>query len=589
METRREHRQQTLMSKKYFSMLLGGTLTMTVVSLLLMSDSVIAGIFIGSDAVAGVTLVTPLYTLSTFFSSVFSLGVPIMYSTEMGKFNKDRANQVFGLGVLMSLVVGVVLFTGISLFGNAYLNGSSLSKGILDQATEYLFWMRFTILIMPIEMLIAAAVYADGDESISNIANIVQGLGNIVFSVILSHFMGIRGIGLASFLFNAVSLGIFFFHFLKKTNSLQLNIYFSVGILKDVVRYSIIDSSAYLFLSVFTGLLNIFVTSHFGSEYLILVSAVTLSREFQLLFDGIGEAVSPIFSVYVGEHSHEGLRAIYALVQKTAIIEGIIVTFAMIIFAPFMPSILDVTDPSLASWVVTGVCMTALGSTFVSLSYLITSYYLVIEQILLGLVACALRDVIFSISLVFVLGGIWGVFGMFMGLTAAPAVAYAVVLIFVTLHYGREDCPLLLSKIPDGENSYLFNLTTDPENVMEVQGKVEELLKEKGVDSRTVYRATLLFEEMYVLIRKMNDDKPVLAECTVFLKPDGVQIISKDEGVSFDMADEEISTKSLSAYTVAMYLEKKGFGSRHLTTMSFNRSSFFIRYAPASATVMMSS
>ena len=225
--------------------------------------------------------------------------------------------------------------------------------------------------------------------------------------------------------------------------------------------------------------------------------------------------------------------------------------------------------------------MTALGSTFVSLLYLITSYYLVIEQILLGLVACALRDVIFSISLVFVLGGIWGVFGMFMGLTAAPAVAYAVVLIFVTLHYGREDCPLLLSKIPDGENSYLFNLTTDPEKVMEVQGKVEELLKEKGVDSRTVYRATLLLEEMYVLIRKMNDDKPILAECMVFLKPDGVQIISKDEGVSFDMADEEISTKSLSAYTVAMYLEKKDFGNRHLTTMSFNRSSFFIRYDEA--------
>ena len=37
----------------------------------------------------------------------------------------------------------------------------------------------------------------------------------------------------------------------------------------------------------------------------------------------------------------------------------------------------------------------------------------------------------------------------------------------------------------------------------------------------------------------MNDDKPVLAECTIFLKPDGVQIISKDEGVSFDMADDD--------------------------------------------------
>ena len=48
-------KQPTLMSKKFISMLLGGTLTMTVVSLLLMSDSIIAGIFVGEEAVAGVT------------------------------------------------------------------------------------------------------------------------------------------------------------------------------------------------------------------------------------------------------------------------------------------------------------------------------------------------------------------------------------------------------------------------------------------------------------------------------------------------------------------------------------------------------
>lgn len=59
-----KHKQKTLMSKKFYSMLLGGTLTMMVVSVLLMSDSVIAGALIGADAVAGITLVTPLYSLA---------------------------------------------------------------------------------------------------------------------------------------------------------------------------------------------------------------------------------------------------------------------------------------------------------------------------------------------------------------------------------------------------------------------------------------------------------------------------------------------------------------------------------------------
>ena len=104
--------QQTLMAKKFYSTLLGGTLTMMVVSVLLMSDQVIAGFVIGADAVAGITLVTPVYSLAAFFGSVFSLGVPILYSTEMGKFNKERADQVFGLGLfcLATLICKTVLF-----------------------------------------------------------------------------------------------------------------------------------------------------------------------------------------------------------------------------------------------------------------------------------------------------------------------------------------------------------------------------------------------------------------------------------------------------------------------------------------------
>lgn len=62
---------QTLMSKKFHSMLLGGTLTWMVVSFLLLLDSIVAGIVIGSDAVAGITLVTPVYSLSFNFFSFY--------------------------------------------------------------------------------------------------------------------------------------------------------------------------------------------------------------------------------------------------------------------------------------------------------------------------------------------------------------------------------------------------------------------------------------------------------------------------------------------------------------------------------------
>lgn len=569
--------QPTMMSKKFHSMLLGGTLTMMVVSILLMSDSIIAGAVIGPDAVAAITLVTPLYALSAFFGSVISMGVPILYTTEMGKFNKERADQIFGFGVLASIIVGIVLFFLASQFGNMYLCSSSPSEAVLEYAEGYLFWMRFTILILPIQQFILNAVYSDGDERISTIGSVAQGVGNIVLSIILSRSMGTAGIGLASFVFYMVSLLIMLFHFRKETNSLRWNLYYSFDILKRVVRYSIIDSSSYLFLGAFTGALNAFVGNQFGPEYLILVSAIVLSREFQLLFDGIGVAVGPIFSVYIGEKSHSGLRSAFTLARKTTVVEGIAVMLVLLAFAPVVPTVLHVEQAELARWIVAGIRLTALGTTFVSLLYLLTSYYLVIGQIFLGLVVCALRDVALSVCLAAGLGKVLGVWGFFIGLAVAPVLAYALLMVYLTARYGRKECPMLLSRVPGYADNYLFNLSTEPEDIIAVQRKVETILKEHDVDRQIVGQTMLLIEEAYMLIRQMNDDKAVLAECTVNLKPEGVQIISKDDGVSFDMADEDVGIRTLGAYTLARYLEKKYFDNRHLTTMSLNRSAFLIR------------
>lgn len=567
----------TMMSKKFYSMLLGGTLAMMVVSIMLMSDSIIAGAVIGSDAVAGVTLVTPLYSFAAFFGSVISLGVPILYAQEMGKFNKERADHVFGLGLLLSIVVGVVLFLLTSLFGNMYLGSFSPSEEILSQAQGYLSWMRFTILVLPIQTLMSAVVYADGDETISTVASAAQGVGNIAFSIILSHSMGIRGIGLASFAFNAVSFGILLIHFTKKSNSLRWNLYFDFGLVKQVVRYSIIDSSSYLFLAVFTAALNAFISGQFGAEYLILASAVTLIREFQLLYEGIGEAVGPIFSVYVGEENHEGLKSSYALANRAAIVEGIAVTLLLVLIAPLVPRFLNVTDPTLVRWVTICIRLCALGSAFMSLLYLVTSYYLVIDQIALGTAACALRDVVLSVGLGVLLGVAFGLTGMLIGLAVAPAVAWGLLMLYLRARYGKEDCPLLLSKVPGSDRSWLFQLEVEPVQIIDLQKKVEAVLLENSVDKRTVGSVKLLIEELYVLIAEKNAGKTVLSECTVFLRDEGVQIITKDDGVLFDISEQDVSVTSLASFAVSAYMEKLGDDRRHLTTMSYNRSAFLVK------------
>lgn len=310
---------------------------------------------------------------------------------------------------------------------------------------------------------------------------------------------------------------------------------------------------------------------------MILVSVVSLCRELQLVFDGIGEAVTPILTVYLGEECPEGVRATYALAQRSAIIEGIIATLLLIVCAPSIPRILDITDPAMLRAAASGVRLFALGSIFMSLLYLLTSYYLLIEKIALGFAACALRDMVLSIPLAVGLGFAFGKSGMFIGLAAAPAVAYGLLMLYIERRYGRENCPLFLQTLPSAGQTELYDLEVEPGQIMDVQKRASDMLTHAGIDKRTVGRVELLIEEIYMLIREKNGDKTVLSECSVTVKPEGVQIITKDDGVIFDVSEENSDITSLNAFVVAAYMEKLGQDKRHLTTMSFNRSSLLVQ------------
>ena len=68
----------SFLRRKFFSLLIPGTLSMIVVTLLSLSDSIIAGLTVGEKAVVAVSLVTPAYILASALGCFVSVGVPIL-------------------------------------------------------------------------------------------------------------------------------------------------------------------------------------------------------------------------------------------------------------------------------------------------------------------------------------------------------------------------------------------------------------------------------------------------------------------------------------------------------------------------------
>ena len=571
-------KQSTFLKRKFFSLLIPGTVSLIVVTLLLLSDSVIAGLTLGQDAVAAISLVTPAYSLAAFFAGIIASGVPILYSKAMGEFNKKAADRYFALGFTSAIAIGIILTLAVSVFGDTYLRSYKASTAVFNQAHDYFFWYKLTILLSALNMLISEMILADGDEALSLVSSLVQVVGNIVLSVILAHFFGISGIAFASFAGTAVALIIESIHFLRKANSLKIGFFFSFKDLLPIVKYSIIDAGSYLFLACFTVGIEHFIIETYGQDMLILASVFLLVKEFQMVFDGIGEAVTPIMNIYLGEESCPAIRKCYRLAKKTAIIEGLIITLIMIAFSPFIVKIYGITDPHILGFADNGAKIIALGLIHVSLLYLLTSYYLIIDRILLGFVISGLRDVVASLPLCILFGKLFGIYGMFAGAALAPIAAYYLSLLFVRLKYGKENTPLLLADREKSLKAAFYEFTITPEAVIAVQKNVGDFLRANNVDRKLVSKTELLIEELYMLVYERNDKKPtVCAECTALIRDDGIQIIEKDDGLLFDLTDEDSLPSSLGAFVVASYMEKMKGNKMYLTTMSYNRNTFRVR------------
>ena len=144
-----------------------------------------AGVILGETAVAGICLALPLYSMASFFAVFLSYGVPILYAGKIGAFRKEEADRCFGVGLSVTSLTGILMFTAILFGGDAFLKAYQPDSQVYAYASDYLFWMKFAVLLLPLNELLDGMLFADGDEAISLAANLTQGVAKIVLSVVL--------------------------------------------------------------------------------------------------------------------------------------------------------------------------------------------------------------------------------------------------------------------------------------------------------------------------------------------------------------------------------------------------------------------
>ena len=552
-------------------MFLSGTFTKAVMYIMLLCDSIIAGFFIGESGVAAINAITPVTGIVTFFGDLVSTGVGIVFTREIGAMRKKRADEIYGQGLIISISIGLISALTIFFMRDAYFGINDIKGDILNNALLYYRLCPInaflTILIFYLEQM----VYSDGDELCNNICYVFQIGGNIIFSIFLTKYMGMMGIILGSVIGNGLGILTCCWHYFRKCNTLHFTWHFSVKDFLLTSRYSIVDSSVYLCWALMDYVMIGFVSKNYGDTGLITLAVVVSLIEFGVVLDGVGMAMQPLIGTYYGEKNHKLIKRVMKSAIKAALIEGVIATILICIFARQFCGLFGITEGAALSPSMSAIRIVSLGFMFVSAVSLTTSYYMLIDRIGMSVCISCFQNGLLYILLPIIGSTLLGINGMWAGFVIAPAVTLALAMLFVYLRFGKDNFPFLLKDI-DSEIVVMDDILTD-KTASELSTRIGESILSHNFSKYEATRASLFVEEIGLTILEQNkkEKNGLLIELSVFFEENSALIIERDSGKIFDITDPDQKIEGLSGFILSGLMEMHK-EKAYLTTTGYNRN-----------------
>ena len=557
--------------QKFSSMLISGTFTKAVMYLMLLSDSIIAGYFIGASGVAGINAITPVTAIVTFFGDLVSTGVGIVFARETGAMRKDRADKIYGQGLIISIGMGLLSALLIFVSRDMYFAVSGVTGDILNNALEYYRLVPINAFLTIVIFYLEQMVYSDGDELCNNICYGFQIGGNVILSIILTKFFGMTGIILGSVIGNALGILVCCWHFFRKCNTLHFVWHLSFKDFLLTSRYSIVDSSVYICWGLMDYVMISHVSGHYGENGLITLAVVVSLIEFGVVMDGVGMAMQPLIGTYFGEGNPKLIKRVMKSGIKASIIEGAAATLLILIFAKQFCALFGITDGEALAPSIAAIRIVCLGFVFCSLVSLTTSYYMLIDRIGMATAIACFQNGLLYIILPITGSLLFGFYGMWAGFVVAPAVALTTAMLFVFFRFKKDNFPFLLKSLES--DIEVLDGTLTPDAAVALSKEVSDSLLSRQYPAGEANRAALFVEETGLTILDMNSNskKPVLMELSLFFEEDSVLIIERDSGKLFDLTDPDVQVKGLNGFILsglmASHQEKA-----YLVTTGYNRN-----------------
>lgn len=431
---------KSLFLAMFFPTLIG----MVFNSVLNICDGMFVGHGVGSNALAAINIVAPLFLVCTGIGLMFGIGASVIGGIRLAENNVKAARIIMTQAYIAGAVIfGLVILISL-LFTRPVLYALGCSEALEQYATDYLLWLLPGLVFFYLQCAGMMLIRLDGSPKYAMSVQVVTAILNIFLDwlMVFPLAMGIKGASIATSISCIVGGLMVLTYFIFLSEKLK---FYRLKMSVKSMRLSLrnIGYMARIGLATFIAELSIGVTMVTGNfiflKYLGEAGVAAYSVGcylFPLIFsisNAVAQSSQPIISYNYGAEQMDRVRQALHIAIGTACACGLAITLGMWIGSPALAGIfLDSTEQAytLARH---GLPLLGLCALFFALNITFIGYYQSCEKATRSICYMLLRGVVFVIPGFIFLPKLLGTTGLWLAIPVAEILTLTVIALIYLL------------------------------------------------------------------------------------------------------------------------------------------------------------
>lgn len=390
-------------------------------------DTIFVGQWIGSLAIAAVTVVLPITFLISSLGMAIGVGGGSVLSRALGANHKEKALHTFGNQIMMTFLLASVFV----LFGLVYSDEMLMlfgAKGaIIQPAKEFFIPIIISVPFLALCMMGNNVIRAEGKAKFAMVAMIIPAFVNIGLDILFIKFMnlGMFGAALATAIsYTTCFLFVLWFFIFKSELRLKMRHFkYDKQIITEITELSFVTFSRQGVVSILAIILNHTLYTY-GGEHSVaiygIISRMLLFALFPIL--GITQGFLPIAGFNYGAKNYVRVKESIQLSIKYAAVLASLIFVVILIFAEPIVAVftsdavvIDQT-PEALRWVFA-------ASPIIAVQLIGAAYFQAAGKAKKALLLTLSKQGFFLIPLVLILPNFLGIFGVWVAFPIADILA----------------------------------------------------------------------------------------------------------------------------------------------------------------------